>query len=97
MKTLLENKGVLAIVAILVLGMFLYSILFKSNALSIPSELPAVAVGDDLLKMHKELQSVVLDQALFSSTGYLFLSDFSTSIPQQATGRSNPFDLIGSE
>ena len=60
-----------------------------------PSESSVSGVGNDLLKIFSELQSVTFDQSLFSSPGYLGLTDFSTSIPPQTTGRTNPFDAIG--
>lgn len=77
------------------MAMFLYNIFFKSDTITAPSELSASSIGDDLLKIRRELQAVTLDQTLFSSPGYLLLDDFSTSIPQQITGRPNPFDIIG--
>ena len=61
----------------------------------VPDELSASSIGNDLLKMHRELQGVAFDQTLFSSPGYLGLTDFSVSIPEQTTGRPNPFDVIG--
>ncbi len=65
----------------------------KTDAIS--GGLQASGVGNDLLKIFDELQKVTLDQNLFSSPGYLELTDFSTSITPQATGRTNPFDVIG--
>ena len=62
---------------------------------SISGESQVSGVGNDLLKIFDELQKVTLDQSLFSSSGYLELTDFSTSIAPQATGRTNPFDVIG--
>ena len=95
MKTLIKNKGILAVVAIFILVMFLYNLFFRSETIPVLDELSASSVGDDLLKVHKELEKVTLDQAILSSPSYLELIDFSTSIPPQATGRPNPFDIIG--
>lgn len=95
MKTLTANKGIIAAVAIFIMVMFLYNLFFKAENLSVPSELSASSIGDDLLKIHSELQAVSLDREIFSSSGYLLLSDFSVEIPPQATGRPNPFNIIG--
>lgn len=95
MKVLAKNKGILAAVALFIAAMFLYNIFFKSEVVTTSSESSAFSVGDDLLKIRGELQEVTLDRTVFSSPGYLLLTDFSTAIPQQATGRSNPFDIIG--
>ncbi|MDP3763105.1 MAG: hypothetical protein Q8Q92_00360 [bacterium] len=62
---------------------------------SVSGEPQASGVGNDLLKIFDELQKVTLDSSLFSSSGYLELTDFSTNITPQATGRTNPFDVIG--
>jgi len=95
MKTLASNKGIIALVAFFSMVMFLYNVFFKSETITVPSESSASSIGDDLLKIRRELQAVTLDRTLFSSSGYLLLADFSTSIPQQITGRPNPFDIIG--
>ncbi len=85
----------LAAVALLVAAIVLYNFFFKSEAITVPSESAASAIGEDLIKIRGDLQKVTLDQTIFSSPGYLLLIDFSTEIPKQATGRSNPFDIIG--
>ncbi|MDO8569655.1 MAG: hypothetical protein Q7R89_02700 [bacterium] len=95
MEMLKKNKGTLAAIAIFIVAMFLYKLFFKSENVAIPSELSASSIADDFIKMRGELQAVTLDQGIFSSPGYLLLTDFSTAIPQQITGRPNPFNIIG--
>lgn len=95
MKIFTKNRGILTITALFIAVMFLYNIFFKPEPSTVSPESSASNVGDDLLKMHEELQKVTFDQALFSSPGYLMLADFSTDIPPQATGRPNPFNTIG--
>ena len=94
MKTLIANKGTLVSIIVFIMVIFLYN-LFKSETVSVPNELSASNIGNDLLKIHRELQRVTFDQTLFSSPSYLGLIDFSVSIPQQVVGRPNPFDVIG--
>lgn len=95
MDIITKNKGILAAVAIFIVAMFLYNFFFKSKTVEVPSESSAARIGDDLLKIRRELEAVTLDRAVFSSPGFLILTDFSTAIPSQATGRPNPFDIIG--
>ncbi len=94
MKTLLKSKGVLAIIAIFIAAVFSYNSFFSSDTVPASSQ-ASIPVGDDLLKIFEELQRVTLDRSVLSSPGFLLLADFTTSIPQQTTGRPNPFDLIG--
>lgn len=95
MKTFTKNKGILGIAAVLILVMFVYNSFFRSEELSIPSELQASNIGDDLIKTHEALQKVTLDQNFFASQGYLSLIDFSIAILPQTIGRPNPFNIIG--
>jgi len=97
MEVLTKSKGIIATVAIFILAMFLYNTFFKAETTSVISELSASKIGSDLIKTREELQKVVFDQALFSSIGYLKLTDFSVAIPQETTGRINPFNIIGRE
>ncbi len=95
MQTLIKSKGILAAIAIFIVVMFLYNLFFRSDTISVLSELSSSGVGDELLKMHDELQRVLFDQTLFSSAGYMGLYDFSVTIPEQNMGRPNPFNIIG--
>lgn len=95
MKTLLANKGILAIVALFIVAMFVFNVFFKSETISVPSELAASKIGNDLLKLHDDLKKVTFDQKIFSSPGFLYLTDFSVNVPEQPVGRPNPFNIIG--
>lgn len=92
---LIKNKGIIATVTIIVLVVFLYNSFFNSEIVSMSDESPATSIGNDLLKIYEDLKTVTLDRTLLSSEGYLLLTDFSMDIPQQATGRTNPFSVIG--
>ena len=76
-----------------------YLISFDTYWLKDPATLPVAgassSVGADLLALLDKLDGAVLDTTLFTSPSYLLLEDFSTTIPTETTGRSNPFDLIG--
>ena len=90
-----KNKGIPITVTVFIVVMVVYNLFFKSETVSLPNESSALVIGDDLIKIFNQLQGVTLDQTLFSSPGYLLLEDFSNSIPAQATGRPNPFNVIG--
>ena len=92
---LTKNKGIIIATVVFVLAMISYNFFNKSEIISLPDESSSLVIGEDLIKIFNELKNVTLDQSLFSSTGYLLLKDFSNSVPQQTTGRSNPFNTIG--
>ena len=95
METLTKNKGILLAVAVFILAMFLYNMFFKSDEIPVLDDLSASSIGDDLLKTFEELRAVTLDESVFSSLGYLELTDFSADISQGLIGRPNPFNIIG--
>ena len=97
MKTLSKNKGIIAILAVFIVVMFFYNLFFKPIEEPAQDALSASSIGNELLEIQKELEAVRLDKTLFSSTGYVLFSDFSTPIPVQTTGRLNPFDVIGQD
>ncbi|KKW01838.1 MAG: hypothetical protein UY36_C0015G0006 [Parcubacteria group bacterium GW2011_GWA1_49_11] len=95
MKTLIENKVIVGAIAIFILVIFLYNIFLKDKPNLIPDESATTRIGEDLLRTHAELQRVTFDKTLLTSPSYLGLVDFGLGIPQQPTGRPNPFDIIG--
>ncbi len=54
-------------------------------------------LADDvtLVKTVDELSNINFDRNLFTTPSYRSLTDFSAAISQEATGRPNPFDIIG--
>ena len=95
MKTIKENINIIVGVSFFIVAMFIYSMFFKTEDTIIPDETIASGIGEDLIRMHTELERVNFDQSLFSSPIYQGLIDFTVPIPQQPTGRPNPFDAIG--
>ena len=96
MNTLSKNKGTILGGIIIVLAAVAYNMFFATGAIPpVPSELEAAGIGEDLRRMHSELQSVTLDRTLFTSQEFLYLEDYSLEVPAQPTGRTNPFDVIG--
>ena len=100
MKDLMKNKTILETVGAVAILLLLYFLFLRSPEKE-PSTTPTgsapEALGADLLKMSNDLSRATLSQELFSNPGYLSLSDFSTPLPLQPVGRTNPFDVIGRE
>ncbi|MBX4181675.1 hypothetical protein KW807_02310 [Candidatus Parcubacteria bacterium] len=91
MEIINKNKGVIALAFILAIGYFAYKTFFPAT---LDVNKPA-ANGERLIKLAGELERVNFDQELFSSPGYIFLSDFSAEVAPQPAGRTNPFNPIG--
>ncbi len=54
----------------------------------------AQAVGQDLISLLEELQSVSFDSSLFRSPAFVNLTDYSVDLGTQPQGRTNPFEGI---
>lgn len=93
MQKFMDNKMISG-AALLALLLALWYGLFRTEPLP-PGTPGNSAVGADLLKISAELSEANLDQEIFSDPEYLYLTDFSTAIQPQPTGRANPFDIIG--
>lgn len=96
MQLLIENKGMLAGGLIFLAGLFAYKTFFSD--VGMPSAAPAAsaqALGADLLKLADDISKATLSRDLFSTTGYRLLSDWSTPLQPEPTGRSNPFAPVG--
>lgn len=94
MKKLAANKGILLAILLFIFLILIYKLFIQTDSVLV-NDLESSTIGNDLLKIHSDLQKVTFDQSLFSSPSYVDLTDFSTIIPEQATGRQNPFDIIG--
>lgn len=51
----------------------------------------AQTVGQDLISLLEELQSVSFDSALFRSPAFVNLTDYAIDLGSQPKGRNNPF------
>ena len=95
MKTTGTNKILIPLVTVFIVGMFIYNFFFSAGSAPMPGELSAADIGDDLVAMRTKLEEVNFERDLFLDQKFLELADFSTVIPQQPTGRPNPFNIIG--
>lgn len=90
-----KNKTIILSITLLLALLWAYNTFVNTGDSGVPTDLSAQQVGGDVLDLYASLQSVALDQTLFSTPLYKRLVDFSTDIPQQPLGRTNPFDVIG--
>lgn len=89
-----------AIVILAVLGFGIYFIFFRGvsepeifyDEFGNPTE--AQVVGQDLISLLNELQSVSFDPAFLRSPAFVSLIDFSVDLGNQPKGRANPFEPI---
>ena len=89
-------KSAIAIIVILILGLFGYNTFFGQEEVTLGLDnLSTSNIGTEVVSLRNSLQAVTLDRDIFSDAGFLELSDFSTNIPEQPIGRTNPFNVIG--
>ena len=93
MKTIKRYKSSLLALAIFLAVIVGYNSFLKSD-IAVTGE-AAQGVGRDLVATFSVLQSVTLDDDLFSLPAYRALVDQSTPLLPEPAGRSNPFDFIG--
>jgi len=94
-----KYKKVIIVTLIIVLGFIAYSIFLKpgpqSNSLLKNSNPKQVDVlGQDIIRSLNKIQSLRLDQSLFSDPIYLRLIDDTEEIPEPSVGRLNPFEPL---
>lgn len=95
LKSLTKNKSVILAILVVILAFFVYNSFFKSDITTFTVDESVKNIGAEIVQTYSKLQSVALDQKLFSSPAYLNLTDFGVSVSSQPVGRTNPFDLIG--
>lgn len=94
MDLVLKNKKSVIALVLLLIAFFFYSVFFAPEP---EINAPAAVPGEDLLNIANKLSGINFNQELFKMRGYRALTDFSVAIPQEATGRTNPFEVIGRE
>lgn len=92
-----KNQKMILVVVLIGAAFYFYTTLFKTDGVAVvtPQDLTAQQVGASVLELSSKLKKVDLDQGLFTQSLYKKLVDFSTPIPDQQPGRSNPFNVIG--
>jgi hypothetical protein len=99
MESTNTKKIIIGAVTIVVLAFAVYYLFFRTKTPVVTLDQygnPVVAqsVGADLVELLNKLQSVTLDQSIFKTPAFLYLTDFSVPLPTEAPGRKNPFDVL---
>ncbi|NCN08026.1 hypothetical protein GW944_00455 [Candidatus Parcubacteria bacterium] len=95
MEILSKNKGIILTAILIMLVIFVYNTFLSSSSLFSSGNLSTPSIGGEVLKMSNDLQAVNFDQQIFTSPGFLLLTNFSLEVPQKPIGRNNPFGNIG--
>jgi short subunit fatty acids transporter len=88
---LLKNKMVLGLVAAAACAGLLYWWWGGSSAEPLLNAEPSSPLSSDLLATLGSLNTITLDETIFSDETFRSLTDFGVTIPPQAIGRRNPF------
>ncbi len=93
------KKITVAVILTFILAFAVYFFFFRSTEVAIVLDefgnpVQAQVVGQDLIDLLSELQSVKLDDSLFVSPAFLGLVDSSVLLSPQPQGRENPFSPI---
>ena len=99
MREFLQHyKNILLFVGIFAVLVFVYLQFFKNTSQEEPLAVEVVGqgqIGEDLVALLFRLQSLKLDQSIFTSPVFRSLKDFSQEIPSEPVGRPNPFAPVG--
>ncbi|MSU73660.1 hypothetical protein EXS56_00810 [Candidatus Kaiserbacteria bacterium] len=99
MQTLLQHKLLLILSGIAVAGIVWYGLSPSSvlpDLVSTPGAEGGAQADPGIVPTLLTLRSVKLDGAVFSSTAFTQLKDFSTEIVSEPVGRTNPFAPLSS-
>lgn len=93
------KKIITAVVLIAVVAFAVYFFFFRSVEVAMVLDefgnpVQAQVVGQDLIDLLHELESVKLDDAIFSSPALQNLVDLSVTLVPQPQGRENPFSSL---
>jgi hypothetical protein len=97
MRFLTKNIPMIGIgVVVILAGVYYYMNSGSSAGPALTSSDQNVAVSQDLLIALQNLQTIKLDNSVFSDPVFVSLNDFGVTIPPENVGRSNPFlPLVG--
>jgi hypothetical protein len=93
MNFLKQNKVAIGgIVAVLILG-YVYIAYFSGSSTPTLNSTDAAntALSQNLLVTLQNLQTIKLDNSIFSNPAFISLTDFGVTIPPQAVGNPDPF------
>lgn len=90
-----DKKTIIYGTILTVLLIVAYFVMFAGggdgDVVTVASQDPTFAVSEDLIKTLSSLNTIKLDESIFSDPAFVSLSDFGVAIPSQPIGRRNPF------
>jgi len=93
-----KSKTLIIVVAVIIAVFVGYSLFFTGNADDLatlsPQDINQNQTGNDLLIIFAELSALNLDPAILQNPVFISLQDFSQEIPNEPSGRANPFAPI---
>lgn len=98
MSFLTRYRNWIAVIALVVVGFFIYTYFFTSTpepVLSASTPSQNALVDADLIALLSELKSIQLDDSIFKDQTFLSLHDFSQTLVPEPVGRQNPFAPLG--
>lgn len=93
MKSLEDHKGIVVAVFLFAMVIVAYNLLAPSASIVAP-DIVTTGPGAEVVSLYSSLQSINFDQTIFNSPAYQNLTDFSTPLPTETVGRTNPFDAL---
>ncbi len=97
-----NSKKILIAGTLVVLALFAGYYFFTQEPTATPSfdefgnPVESQVVGQDLIDLSYQLETVTLDGSSLKKKTFTNLVDYSVNLPNDATGRPNPFDPVGS-
>lgn len=93
-----KTIATIAVFVVLFAGVYFF-VLHKASTPQVLDQfgnpVEAESVGSDLIALLDKLQGVTLDDSLFQKQAFIELTNYSTTLPAETPGRSNPFQSIG--
>jgi len=96
MESLRKNSKTIIVLILFLCGFYFYKTYFASDAI-LEQNVEVEQLGNRVLNLNNKLESVELDQSLFSYSLYNDLVDFSKPIPNIQVYRKDPFRKIGQD
>jgi hypothetical protein len=91
MDFLKKNRMYIGIVLLLAAGFWVYMTYFTGSSGELLTSNTSSPLSQDVLLTLSNLNTLKLDDSIFSDPVFTSLSDYSVAIPPEAAGRRNPF------
>ncbi len=100
MRFLTQNKTSIIAAVVLAIVLYGYFAFFRGPSATdilVLEDTPASEASQTLLATINSLNTIKLDDSIFSDPVFLSLTNFGVQIPAEPVGRRNPFAPVGSQ